>query len=434
MHVNWKQATSLGFGMSAIFLVWPLFNQFVPLFLQAGNPLWEEELRRLGREIPDVIGFGLAPTLAFFIMTWDNILNLFVQPWAGLKSDGTWTRFGRRKPWIMVGVPVAAVGFVLIPLATTVFAILLFIFVTNLGMALFRAPTAAWLGDLFPPQQQSKVRGLMATMSAVAGILALVVGSLLFERVGRAAPFIWCTALMLVVATMALVLVREIPPDAQSDRGTMEKQTVGTVASFRAIFHTLWKTENHGGIWLLLSILLTFMMFDSLTTGISSFGVFTLGLAPGQAARFGALFAIAVAVFAIPSGLIGTRIGPSQAMRIGLFGVFLVGGIGYFWIQSTASFAITLVLLGVLVSLVVINDLPLLLRFVDQERIGANTGVYFIATQSAAVLGPTLAGFTIEVGGNYRLLFAFIAVCALAGWGLLWQVRGKPLQDMQAAP
>ena len=31
---------------------------------------------------------GLSPALALFIMTWDNILNVFIQPWVGQKSCG----------------------------------------------------------------------------------------------------------------------------------------------------------------------------------------------------------------------------------------------------------------------------------------------------------------------------------------------------------
>jgi MFS family permease len=424
MHVDRKQAISFAFGMVGIFAVWPLFNQFVPLFLQAGNPLWEEELRRAGREVPSVIGFGLSPALAFFIMTWDNLLNLFVQPWAGMKSDETWTRFGRRKPWIMLGVPVAALGFVLIPLAPTVLAILLSIFITNLGMALFRAPTAAWLGDLFPQEQQSKVRGFVAAIVMIGSVLVLVVGSVLFERVGRAAPFILSSVLLIATSTVALVGVRETPPEASAEAARQkEKPDTGTIYRFHAVFRSLWQTEGHSGIWLVGGILLSFMMIESLTVGISSFAVFTLGLSPGEAARYGALMALSIALSAIPSGLVGTRIGQARSMRIGLMGGFLTAGAGTFFIRTSLSFALTLILLGFFVSLVIVNDLPLLLQLADQQWIGANTGIYFVATQSAAVLGPNLAGFTVQIGGSYRVLFAFVAICALGAWAMLRQVR-----------
>src|SRR5688572_6989531 len=153
MKFNLKQAFFLGFGFMSIFLIWPIYNQFIPIFLQAGNPQWELESTVLRPSFTGIAGFGLSPAFAFFIMTWDNILNIFVQSWAGARSDKTWSRWGRRKPWLLIGVPIAALGFVLIPFAGILAVMLLFILIMNIGMALFRAPTAALLGDLFPPEQ-----------------------------------------------------------------------------------------------------------------------------------------------------------------------------------------------------------------------------------------------------------------------------------------
>ena len=48
----------IGFGFFGINLVWPLFNSFVPLFLQAGNPEFERQLIEAGRELHQVIGCG----------------------------------------------------------------------------------------------------------------------------------------------------------------------------------------------------------------------------------------------------------------------------------------------------------------------------------------------------------------------------------------
>jgi len=100
----------VGFGFLSISIIWPIFNQYIPIFLQAGNPEFAHQLLAEGREIPKVVGFGLAPSLALFIMTWDNIINIFVQPWVGERSDRTWNRFGRRKGWILLGLPIAVLG------------------------------------------------------------------------------------------------------------------------------------------------------------------------------------------------------------------------------------------------------------------------------------------------------------------------------------
>ena len=110
-------------------------------------------------------------------------------------------------------------------------------------------------------------------------------------------------------------------------------------------------------------------------------------------------------------------------MNAGLVGLLLTALGGYFFVQGPVGFVIILVPSAFFTSFIVINDLPLLYDLGDDGRIGAYTGVYFVATQTAAVLGPTLAGFATDVAGSHRAIFAFAAVCALAAWLLLQQVR-----------
>ncbi|MBK8433188.1 MAG: MFS transporter [Chloroflexi bacterium] len=194
----------VGFGFLGISIIWPIFNQYVPLFLQAGNPQFEAQLLASGSEIPKIVGFGLAPSLALFIMTWDNLLNVFVQPWIGARSDRTWNRFGRRKGYILLGLPIALVGFLLLPFAQTAVALAAFILITNFGMAIFRSPTVAWLGDLYPAEERSQANGMINLMGGVGGLLAFLGGGILFNQFGRSAPFIGGG--ILLVAAMAAAL------------------------------------------------------------------------------------------------------------------------------------------------------------------------------------------------------------------------------------
>jgi len=195
---DYKKTLIVGFGFLGISIIWPIFNQFIPLFLQAGNPEFERQLLAAGRELPTVTGLGLSPALALFIMTWDNIINVFVQPWVGERSDRTWNRFGRRKGWILLGTPIAVLGFVFIPFAQTALAIAAFILITNVGMALFRSPTVAWLGDLYVPEERSKANGIINLMGGVGAILAFVLGGVLFNQFGRSGPFMMGALLLLL--------------------------------------------------------------------------------------------------------------------------------------------------------------------------------------------------------------------------------------------
>lgn len=393
----------IGFGFFGISIVWPIFNAYVPIFLQAGNPEFERQLLEAGKEIPDIVGFGLGPTLAFFVMTWDNIINVFVQPWAGAQSDKTWNRFGRRKPWIMIGAPIAIVGLTLIPLANTILAIMVFILITNFGMALFRSPTVAWLGDLFNAEHRSQANGVINLMGGLGAAVALFGGGILFDRFGRVAPFAVGGVLMLIALAVAILLVKEPERIAAA-----EKEKTSTVWDN---LKEVLSGENRSGIFVLVAILFWFMAYEALNTGLSSFAVFTLGLTPGTASIMTTLFAGSFLLFAIPSGLIGARIGRKRTIIAGLIGLITVFGLGYFLVQSQIVLGIFLTLGGFCWALVNVNSLPLVYDYGDENKIGAYTGLYYFSSQSAAVLGPVLSGFIVEsLGSQYRWLWLFSAL------------------------
>lgn len=423
----WGKTFLLGFGFLGISIVWPIFNQYIPLFLQAGNPEFERQLLAEGRSIPEIAGFGLAPSLALFIMTWDNIINMFVQPWVGARSDRTWNRFGRRKPWILAGAPIALLGFIFIPVAQSILALAVFILITNFGMALFRSPTISWLGDLFDPDNRSKANGVINMMGGVGGLLAYFGGGILFNSFGRPAPFIAGAIAMSIALIVVLALVRE---QKQVNVETETKQA-GVLDNLQA----LYTSPDRSGLLVLLGILLWFMAFNALETGLSSFAVFTLGMQAGTASIYAGLVTVSFILFSVPAGLIGTRYGREITIRIGLVGMALLTLTGYFIIQNTLTFALILILAGFMWAMINVNSLPLVYDHGDEQRIGAFTGLYYFSSQLAAVLGPTLGGVLVDaLGDQYRWLWLFSFVFMTLAFLAMLGVRRVRARDQRMEP
>ena len=409
----------IGLGFLGINLVWPVFNSFVPLFLQAGNPEFERQLIEAGREIPNITGFSLAPSMAFFIMTWDNIFNVLVSPWAGAKSDHTWTRFGRRKPWIMIGAPIAAVALTLIPLANTLFAIMVFILITNFGMSLFRTPTIAWLGDLFPAKKRSHANGIINLMGGIGGALALFGSGMLFDAFGRLAPFLG--AALVLVAVEAVAVWQVVEPQKIDDQKTSLSNR-----NFIEDFTSIFKNQTRSGLFILLAIFLYFMAYESQQTGLTSFAVISLCLKPGTATIMTALFAASFILFSLPSGLISGKLGRKRTITFGLIGIILLFAVGFFFIQDQISLGIILLLTGICWALVNVNSLPLVFDLGNEAQIGAYTGLYYMAAQSAAIAGPVLSGVVVEMAGNnYRWLWAVSALYVLLAWFAIQGVKSN---------
>ena len=416
MKFSYGKTFLLGFGFLGISIVGPIFNLYVPIFLQAGNPEFERQLLTEGRVIPGIVGFGLTPSLALFIMTWDNIMNMFIAPWVGAKSDRTWNRFGRRKPYILLGAPLALLAFVFVPFAQTLLAIAAFIFITNLGLAIFRSPTVAWLGDLFSAEDRSQANGIINLMGGIGALLAYFVGGILFNQVGRAAPFIAGAIASSVALVVVLTFVRESPP-----KDSAENEQQGHILTN---VKDLFSNPDRSVLFVLLSILLWFMGFSAFEAGISSFAVFTLGIEAGTASIYAGTMTIFFLLFAVPSGFIGTRWGRSRTIRIGLIGLSLSALLGFFLVQDGISLVLTLLFSGAFWAMINVNSLPLVYDHGDEKQIGAYTGLYYFSSQLASVLGPTLLGVMVDALGNqYRWLWIFAAFFMMIALMALTRVR-----------
>ena len=421
---SYRRTLIIGLGFLGISVIAPIFNQYIPIFLQAGNPEFERQLLAEGRPIPDVAGFALSPSLALFIMTWDNIINVFVQPWVGERSDRTWNRFGRRKGWILLGMPIGALAFVFLPLAQSVLAIAVFILIHNFGMALFRSPTIAWLGDLFDVENRSKANGVINLMGGIGSLLAFFGSGALFNALGRPAPFLAGSIFLAVVMLAAVALVREPRDIVKDDSGVR-----GVLPSLRLAIDT----GGRSIVFVLLGILLWFMGFNALETGLSSFAVFTLGMKAGDASIYAGAVSLSFLVFAVPAGLLGTRIGRRRAIQIGLAGLTLVLLVGFFVIREPITFVAILVLAGACWAAINVNSLPLVYDYGDERKIGAFTGLYYFASQTAAILGPVTGGLLVDaLDDQYRWLWLYGTVFMALAWLVMSRVRAKAIAPAPA--
>lgn len=407
--LRWRYAFFIGLISYAASLAAPIFDTFVPVLLQAGHPLWRNDT---GMNLT-LTGFALGPALAFFVMTWDNLINLFVHPWAGALSDRTWNRWGRRKGWLLVGVPLAAVGLTAIPLATTLAGVMAAILVANVGRALFVPPMVAWLGDLFPGEQRSRANAAFGLISGVAAILILIASGALFEQVGRVAPFLLAALLTVLLAGLGVLFVQEPAPVTGPAAAT-----VPTLASVRNLL-----TSDPNWRWVLSALFFASVGTSVVSTGASSFAVFELGMTLGDAARVQVMGVLAFILFALPSGLLASRIGRRHTVSLGILLVLLTDGATYFFVHTPAAFAATLFVAGIGAALVLINILPLIFDVGMTENFGAFTGLSAIPTQAAAIVGPGIAGIVVEVMGSQRILFVVALLALLAALLLLQRVR-----------
>lgn len=363
----------MGMGMTL-----PIFNHFVPIFL---------------REI------GLSATLITFVLTWDNYINMFMQPVVGQLSDNTRTRLGRRKPWVLAGAPIAMTAFLFVPAATTAAGVMTAIFLTNFGNALIRSPGVALIGDLYPSRQRSLANGIINLMLGVGAALAYFGGGVLYGMLGRYAPFVFGSGVMALALVIALLFVHE-PEKRPWDP---EEKEAGLIEGVRALI----RTRNGSILWMLGAILCWFMGFTALEALLSLIGKEALGISPDRMGQLVALLPAAFILGALPSGLLATHFGRKPVILTGIAGLVVLLIYGYF-VQSLPMMIGFLVPAGAFWALVNVNSLPALYDTAPQLRAGIITGLYYFASNLSAVLGPQFAGVLVDLtGDNYRNVFLY---------------------------
>jgi MFS family permease len=370
----------LGFGFFGISIIWPLFNSLIP-------PMLED--------------LGLSAIVVGFILTWDNIINMFVQPWVGSLSDRTRTRIGRRKPFLMLGAPMAALFFILVPFVRENFILIgTAILCTNIGMAIFRTPTVAYLGDLFRPEDRSKANGVINLMGGLGAAAALFGGGALY-KIGVPLPFIVGSGVMLLAIGVVLIFVHE--PELEEE-GPDQESTPGLWDNIRQVA----SGPDKNGIYLLAAIFFWFVGWNAMEAFFTIYARSVLGIAVGTGTQMLTAFAATLVLFAIPSGLVATRIGRKPTILIGLSGMFLGLVVGFF-IRDSTMLLILLAIMGIFWAFVNINSLPMVYDLGGEESIGAYTGLYYFSSSAAAITGPILGGWLIDLT-SHSWLWVFSAI------------------------
>ncbi len=384
----------LGFGFFGISIIWPLFNSLIP-------PMLED--------------LGLSAVVVGFILTWDNIINMFVQPWIGSRSDRTRTRFGRRKPYLLLGAPLAALFFILVPFVRQNFALIaVAILGTNIGMAIFRSPTVAYLGDLFKPRERSTANGVINFMGGVGAALALFGGGALY-KMGLPLPFIVGAGVMLLAIGLVVMVIKEPPlPSETQDHHD-------PVPSLKDNLKALLSAEDRSSLYLLGAIFFWFVAWNAMEAFFTIYARQVLGMDVGSATQMLTAFAGLLVLFAIPSGLIATRLGRKPTIMVGLAGMTL-GLVAGFMVRTPGVMLPLLALMGAFWSLVNINSLPMVYDLGEESRIGAFTGLYYFSSSAAAISGPILAGQLIDLT-NHSAIWLFSAVFMAIALVLMLAVR-----------
>jgi MFS family permease len=377
----------------------------------------------------------------------DNLAMIFMEPIVGSISDRTRTRWGRRIPFLIIGIPVSAGFFVLLPLFQGELLILMaVVFGFLLMMAFYRAPVVALMPDIIPSKNRPKANGVINLMGGLGAVYAFLFGSMLYN-IDPLVAF-GSTSLIMIIALILLFLYIKEPIVTEPEMGIPEskEEEISVMNSLREVFADSDKTC----LFVLCAIFFWFVGYNALETWYTSWGTSTLPhiiniaapatdeaikSAQASASFMLTVYALAFVIFAIPAGVLGQRLGRAKTIRIGLpitivfiFIVYLVGQFNVLSMDATTQYYFMMILLGCAGgswALVNINSIVIVWEIATDAKLGSYTGLYYLFSSSAAVFGPGAVGLIFDVfsGGSFELLFPVSILCYLIAFILMFGVK-----------
>lgn len=368
-----KKTWLLGFGFFSISLTWGLYNAFVPLFLE--------------NYITSVAMIG-------FLMTIDNYFGLFLQPLIGRKSDRTNTKIGKRMPFLLIGMPLAAIFGAMIPLQSSLVLLILFMVLMNISMSLYRSPTVSLMPDITVPSKRTKANGVINLMGGIGSIFAFTVGAQLYDT-HIALPFITSSVLTVICLCILMLFVKERRDSIHVIPNVQEEKEA------RTSYAQEWTLPT---ILLLGAIYFWFFSYQGIEALFTLYGTNELKLTDSQSTFSLAFFSLAFVAAAIPAGFLGQRYGKRKVIMTGVIGLMLLFAL-ITLVDSLLMLRALLLIGGVFWALININSYPYVIALGKESSIGTRTGIYYIASSLAALTSPPLMGFFVDKLGYSSLFY-----------------------------
>jgi len=410
--VNYIKVTIFGLALSAL---WSSLHIIIIPMLLLDFVAESEKASRLSI----IIGVGL-------------LLAIIVQPIAGAISDRSGFRWGRRRPYILIGTILtilflSGVGF------SGSYATLLVIYcLLQVSGNMAQGPYQALIPDLVPGGKRGRASGVKSLLEMVGGLAVVGLIAYLMDRyfTEQGGPWLGYALATLVVALLGTMLATIL----------MVKERPGAGGSKLPLLSTLYKSfkidikANTDFVWFLVSRLLILAAFAALQKFALYFLMDVIGVANPAAATFTFLIVVGIGMLAAAysAGRLSDRVGRHPiVVSSGLLGALGIALLFFFHSYSAIMFAAGV--LGIASGAFMSTNWALATDLVAKGEEARYLGLTNLATAGGAaltlfIIGPLIDFFNARSPGlGYQAMFLVCFVFLVAGSLLVLKIKGRGL-------
>ncbi len=327
-----------------------------------------------------------------------SIEGAVIQPTVGAISDRIWTPLGRRRPFIVAGIPLSALFFgvaavyadQLVPLAIVIFLFSIFF---NIAVD----PYAALLPDISAPDQ----RGLLSGISTLVQLGSQVGFLLLMFAVSAAGIPAW------TYVAVGAVLVASFGVTAATSHERRELGVRAERVPFRVYLDAL--LDNRQALRYLGTIFVYQFGFSAVQPYLVLFITTDIHASEPEAFAVSAVALLVTGVAAVGFGKLADRAGHRPVLALG-WALLAAGAIGGTIITTLAQTFAVAVIVGVGNGAATAVKWPLLTLLIPPEKTGIYAGLIAAADSIAIPLSVFVAAELFLPTLGYRGVFSLLAI------------------------
>ena len=367
--------------------------------------------------------FTQNPFLIGLMSSTRSIEGVVVQPLIGAWSDRTWTRLGRRRPFMAVGIPLSALFFILAAHAPSLPSLVAAIFLFSLLFNVAADPLNALLADLFPTARRSVVNGL-ATVVQFVGTVAVLLGAAQLTGLHQTALIFYLVAAGMVVTFAVTIAGLREPrtlPTARSDGPAAPSLTFKDYA-----VHLL---RQRMALRFLCCLFCYNFGTNAILPYLTLFSVNVIHTSDSVAQYLFLGLVLSTGLGVLPAGFAAARWGRRPVLMAGVALMAAVALTGLL-IQTVPQTLVVIVLAGTANAAITAANWPLLTELIPADEVGVFAGLKTAFESVAIPVSVLVSGSLIELRG-YRAIFVVLTIGAVSAIAVLTTVRA-PAQRLEA--
>ena len=328
-----------------------------------------------------------------------SIEGALIQPVVGAWSDRLRSRFGRRKPFMLLFIPISGVLVLLAPEAAKLpdhfrigaMIVCVVLFTTCFNIA--ADPYQALLADLTTQKQRDRVSGAWYFVG-IAGQAAILLAPITLTM-----RFVVVAVVMIVTTLVTCLTVAEPPPPQIAHAGGGLTSHIAELRKAFAGLGTLKQARLYLAMYFCFGVGL-----GAIQPHLSRFIIAITHCSPEKALQVVLALLISAGIAGVPGGWLAGKIGVKRVLILGTL-LIAAASVGGLWVQTTTQIAVVLVLAGLGLAAQNASSYPLLTHLVPSEEVGYYSG---LQTTALCIASPLSAYFTGQLinHGTFRAIFA----------------------------